>query len=338
MATTTVILDAGHGDTDPGAIYNGRQEKDDALRLTLAVGKILQDNGINVIYTRTSDIYQTPFQKATAANNAKGDYFVSIHRNSSERDNQYQGAESLVYNDNGIKAVMARNINSELENAGFKNLGVDERPNLVVLKRTKMPAVLIEAGFINSDSDNELFDKNFQKIAQGIADGILKSLPKQTTATASSDSISLTNIKNYADSDYNDTNFNNSNYTDTDFNDSGYNTPASNDNMNKDYNPLEYNNSSFDTQMYDSQYNMRENNIYNEPPEKLYRVQTGTFRNKDNADRMLNSLLIEGFPAFIVYDNGIYCVQVGAFRNLFNAIKMEQRLRRFRYNTYISYD
>ena len=53
---------------------------------------------------------------------------------------------------------------------------------------------------------------------------------------------------------------------------------------------------------------------------------------------MLNSLLIEGFPAFIVYDNGIYKVQVGAFRNLFNAIKMEQRLRRFRYNTYISYD
>lgn len=107
MATTTVILDAGHGGTDPGAIYKGRQEKDDALRLTLAVGKILQDNGINVIYTRTSDIYQTPFQKATDANNAKGDYFVSIHRNSSEKDNQYQGVESLVYNDNGIKAVMA---------------------------------------------------------------------------------------------------------------------------------------------------------------------------------------------------------------------------------------
>ena len=87
MATTTVILDAGHGGTDPGAIYKERQEKDDALRLTLAVGKILQDNGINVIYTRTSDIYQTPFQKATDANNAKGDYFVSIHRNSSEKDN-----------------------------------------------------------------------------------------------------------------------------------------------------------------------------------------------------------------------------------------------------------
>ena len=168
MPETTVVLDAGHGGTDPGATYKGRQEKDDALRLTKAVGRILQDNGINVIYTRSSDIYETPFQKATKANNANADFFVSIHRNSSERDNQYEGVETLVYNDDGIKAVMARNINAELEKVGFKNLGVDERPNLVVLKRTKMPAVLVEVGFINNDKDNELFDTHFQHIAQAI--------------------------------------------------------------------------------------------------------------------------------------------------------------------------
>jgi len=56
MPETTVVLDAGHGGTDPGATYKGRQEKDDALRLTKAVGRILQNNGINVIYTRSSDI------------------------------------------------------------------------------------------------------------------------------------------------------------------------------------------------------------------------------------------------------------------------------------------
>ncbi|MEE0057163.1 MAG: SPOR domain-containing protein [[Bacteroides] pectinophilus] len=70
--------------------------------------------------------------------------------------------------------------------------------------------------------------------------------------------------------------------------------------------------------------------------DKLYRVQVGAFRNKESADRMLNSLLIEGFPAFIVYDDGIYKVQVGAYGYLANAIKMEERLRRFRYNTYIT--
>ena len=48
MPETTVVLDAGHGGTDPGATYKGRQEKDDALRLTKAVGRILQNNGINV--------------------------------------------------------------------------------------------------------------------------------------------------------------------------------------------------------------------------------------------------------------------------------------------------
>ena len=63
------------------------------------------------------DEYETPFKKATDANNAGADYFVSIHRNSSERPNQYNGVETLVYNDSGIKAVLARNINEELEKA-----------------------------------------------------------------------------------------------------------------------------------------------------------------------------------------------------------------------------
>ena len=67
-----IVLDAGHGGTDPGAIYKERKEKDDNLELTLAVGKILEDNGIDVVYTRTTDIYQTPFEKAKIANEAGG--------------------------------------------------------------------------------------------------------------------------------------------------------------------------------------------------------------------------------------------------------------------------
>ena len=54
-----IVLDAGHGGTDPGAVYNGRNEKDDNLALAQAVGKILEDNGVDVVYTRTEDIYQT---------------------------------------------------------------------------------------------------------------------------------------------------------------------------------------------------------------------------------------------------------------------------------------
>ena len=165
-----------HGGRDPGAVYQGRQEKDDTLRLTLAIGEILQNNGIDVEYTRTTDIYESPLQKAQEVNAAGVDFFVSIHRNSFPTDNVVSGVESLVYDLSGIKYEMAKNINAQLETVGFVNLGVKARPNLIVLRRTKMPAVLVEVGFINSDVDNELFDSHFYDIAQAIAEGILDTL------------------------------------------------------------------------------------------------------------------------------------------------------------------
>lgn len=173
----TIVLDAGHGGANPGATYNGRQEKTDALNLTLAVGRLLENAGVNVVYTRTSDIYDSPTRKAEKANESGADYFVSIHRNSSVYPNQYTGIESLVYNRYGDAARMAENINENLQALGFINHGVNERTNLVVLNRTQMPALLIEAGFINNDSDNALFDSRFDELAQAIADGILDSLP-----------------------------------------------------------------------------------------------------------------------------------------------------------------
>lgn len=92
----TIILDAGHGGANPGAVYGGRREKDDALAITLAVGEILEDKGFNVYYTRTDDVYESPYQKAQEANVVGGDFFVSIHRNSSVYPNQYSGVETLV--------------------------------------------------------------------------------------------------------------------------------------------------------------------------------------------------------------------------------------------------
>ena len=172
----SIMLDAGHGGRDPGAVYNGRQEKDDTLRLTLAVGEILQNHDIDVQYTRTTDVYESPYEKAMEANNAGVDFFISIHRNSFPTDNVVSGVESLVYDLSGIKLQMAENINEQLEAVGFVNLGVKARPNLVVLRRTKMPAVLVEVGFINSNTDNQLFDDNFDAIAQAIASGILDTL------------------------------------------------------------------------------------------------------------------------------------------------------------------
>jgi len=91
-----IILDAGHGGANPGAMYGGRREKDDALTLTLAVGELLEDAGVEVYYTRVGDVYESPYERAQEANLTGGDYFISIHRNSSVYPNQYSGVETLV--------------------------------------------------------------------------------------------------------------------------------------------------------------------------------------------------------------------------------------------------
>ena len=64
-------------------------------------------------------------------------------------------------------------------------------------------------------------------------------------------------------------------------------------------------------------------------------MQTGAYRNRENADRMLYQLNDVGYPAFLLYENDLYKVQVGAFQQIGNAINMEQRLRDDGYSTVI---
>lgn len=176
---TKIVVDAGHGGWDNGAMYMGRKEKDDTLKLALAVGKILADNGVDVVYTRMDDVYQSPNEKAAIGNASGADLFVSLHRNASPFPNQYSGVQTLLFNEGDMKQILADNINRELEKVGFQNLGRSVRTNLAVLKRTNMPAVLVEAGFINTDADNILFDEKFDEIAQAIANGILESIQQE---------------------------------------------------------------------------------------------------------------------------------------------------------------
>ena len=197
-----VILDAGHGGYDNGAQYDGRKEKDDNLRLTLAVGQILEQNGVPVSYTRQSDIYQSPSEKARLGNESGADYFISFHRNASPNANEYQGVETLVFDDHGIKAEMARNVNANLEQVGFRNIGVKERPNLTVLRRTKIPAILIEAGFLNSDQDNERFDEKFQEISQAIADGIMETIGDENKVLKGIYRVQIGLYRNFSNAQY----------------------------------------------------------------------------------------------------------------------------------------
>lgn len=178
-----IVIDAGHGGFDNGAMYQGRKEKDDNLRLALAVGQILEQQGYDVIYTRTTDVYQSPYEKAQIGNEVGADYFISFHRNSGENDNTYNGVQTLIYGGDERAERLAEAINEELERTGFANLGIEERTGLAVLRRTEMPAVLIEAGFINHDRDNEIFDNNFNEVASAIAMGIERAVPLEKNLT-----------------------------------------------------------------------------------------------------------------------------------------------------------
>ncbi len=196
-----IIIDAGHGGNNPGATHEGRRESDDALRLALAVGEILAEDGFDVVYTRTDDTTQSVGEKAAIANASGANLFISIHRNAAARDNLYNGVQTLIYGPGGLREEVATNIVDELEGVGFQNLGVDIRPDLVVLNRTQMPAVLVEAGFIDSDKDNQIFDDRFQETAEAIAAGIEDSLerPEETGRAGYTVQVGAFRNKIYAD-------------------------------------------------------------------------------------------------------------------------------------------
>lgn len=254
-----IIIDAGHGGYDNGATYNGRREKDDNLALALAVGEILADSGIEVGFTRVEDVYQSPVDKARTANMQDGDYLVSIHRNSSPMPNTYSGVQSLIYKEGGVMAQMASNINQEMAQVGYQDLGTELRKNLAVLRRSDMPSILVEAGFINTDADNALFDQRFTETAQAIADGIIGTLLQTGELEFE---------------------------------------PGDDEN-------------------------------------EIYRVQTGLFRNKANADAMADRLRKQGYPVAIEMFNDLYAVKVGEYDDLEDASELEQELRRRGYDTLI---
>lgn len=168
-----IILDAGHGGFDNGATYEGEREKDQVLRLTKDVGQMLSDEGYIVKYTRTTDDYASPYQKAERANELGGDYFISFHRNYSVEDNLYNGVQSLVYSTESKEAItLGEQLNQQLEQVGFQNLGIEVVPDLIVLRETDMPAVLLEVGFMNSERDQELWNTRYEDIVNAIVAAI----------------------------------------------------------------------------------------------------------------------------------------------------------------------
>ena len=304
---TKIILDPGHGGRDAGASFEGRREKDDVLNLAFDVAENLRNLGYQVEFTRTDDVYDSPNEKARIGNASGADYFISLHRNSSVTPNQYEGVETLVYSDTGIKADMARNINSRLEDVGFKNLGVDVRKDLAVLRRTRMPALLLEVGFINNEGDNDLFDARRAEIAEAIAVGIDETLRPSVSATVNTQDF-VNNVYGYetsmpvfADGGENDTN--NSDMT-------GQNTSTQNG------------------ERTDNTQQPQDNQV-------IYQILVSLFRNLAMANYKMNQLINSGFDATANEVDGLYQVRVGAFETIEEAMMVQDQLRNKGYETLI---
>ena len=194
----TVVLDAGHGGKDPGALGTYSKEKNINLNVVLKLGKLIEQNcrGVKVIYTRKTDKFIELYERADIANNAKADLFISVHTNSTASGNTARGSETyslsleratanleVVKRENSViqyetnrqryaamsventimneiiqsnnmrtSALFAKSIQDEYVSVGRPNKGVHQA-GFLVLRKTAMPSVLTELGFINTPSE-----------------------------------------------------------------------------------------------------------------------------------------------------------------------------------------
>lgn len=185
IAKYKICIDPGHGGYDPGAIGpGGTKEKDVVLAVALKVGDILIKNGIDVVYTRTSDNVPWPNDKSAElkmrcdiSDAANVNYFVSIHANSTE-GTSISGIETLYGNNRSDGINLATNIQNELVAVtGGIDRGLKER-GVYVVKYTKAPSALVELEFLSNPEKEKLLKSSEyqQKCAEGIAKGIMKTL------------------------------------------------------------------------------------------------------------------------------------------------------------------
>jgi N-acetylmuramoyl-L-alanine amidase len=174
--TFLVVLDPGHGDTDPGAVVGETAEKEINLAVALLVREQLeQQPGITVSMTRQDDTFLSLSERAQLANQGGADLFVSIHANALEDNDSYSGIFTFYHPDKSEDRALAAKIQKAVTAAcGAIDRGV-RSADYAVLRETGMDAVLIETGFLTCPEElAKLVDPDYQALlAQGIAEGIL---------------------------------------------------------------------------------------------------------------------------------------------------------------------
>lgn len=179
-----ICLDYGHNNSsfDTGASYYGYKEQD----ITFSIGKLVKDglerHGISVVETRPvkeknlgTSLNSSLNTRVQIANDAKVDYFISIHCNANTNTTAH-GTETYIQGTGGKAEKLAKAVNDSLvSNVGTYNRGVKVQ-NLAVTRLTSMPAILIETAFLSNQNDcNKLINRQ-QDIADGIVKGVCKYL------------------------------------------------------------------------------------------------------------------------------------------------------------------
>lgn len=186
---TVVCLDAGHGGNDVGAEYNGRYEKDDNLEMTLAVKTELEKLGLEVILTRSQDIFLENAPRAEYANTYEAAVLVSIHRNYYDGYEEVEGIEAWINSqyleeDEAFANFILESIEEAVPNStirGVKGGTLDGEGNYTINRVATMPSCILELGFISSEDDNRLFDTYFEEYARAIAEGIYSYTQNKTS-------------------------------------------------------------------------------------------------------------------------------------------------------------
>lgn len=174
LSGRTVVLDPGHGGKASGAAYEGVLEKEIDLAVTLRVKKLLEERGCRVILTREEDRDVDLYRRCAIANQAGAEVFVSIHANAAVNAPNFQGSYTYYHPDSAAGAELAGMIQARMvAAAGSVDRGIQSE-NFVVVRETKMPAALVETGFMTCHEELErLTDPAYQdRLARGIAAGI----------------------------------------------------------------------------------------------------------------------------------------------------------------------
>lgn len=172
-----VVIDAGHGGRDPGAVgIGGLQEKDVVMDISNQVSRLLEQNGVQVVMTRQDDREIDLAPRVQLANRVNADIFVSIHANAIDMSRpEVNGIETYYYS-SGLRLAQTIH-NSLLQGTGARDRRV-RQARFYVLRHTSMPAVLLEVGFVTGAEDApRLANAAYRtQLAQSIVQGILQYL------------------------------------------------------------------------------------------------------------------------------------------------------------------